>query len=143
MTSRRVPRGKGGREYDKRFGPIMDNEIEYEDEYEAEARSLLSNKRAHINMQKQSLKHQEKQLDGLIHGVARVQNINSAIGEELDVQSDMMSDIEKGLETARDRTELLSKNTKKLIMKSGGLQWFLLICCLLLMIFLLLMILLS
>ena len=82
---------------------------------------------AAVRNQKATLKAQDQGLELLAQSAGRLGQMSLGIQEELDYQNNLLSDIESDLDTATDRLDMVTKQTKKMIQKAGGMKNFMLI----------------
>jgi t-SNARE complex subunit (syntaxin) len=82
---------------------------------------------AAVRNQKSTLAAQDQGLEMLAQSANRLGQMSLGIQEELDYQNNLLNDMEGDLETATDRLDLVTKKTKEMIHKAGGMKTFLLI----------------
>ena len=76
------------------------------------------------------MKQQDAGLDVLSQSVMRLGEMSSNISEELGQQNKMLDSMETDLDTAGDDLDIVTRSTKQLIAKSGGMSSFCLIAAL-------------
>mmetsp|Transcript_46530 Transcript_46530/g.51870 ORF Transcript_46530/g.51870 Transcript_46530/m.51870 type:complete len:171 (+) Transcript_46530:382-894(+) len=76
------------------------------------------------------LKQQDEGLDILSQSVLRLGELSNNISEELGQQNKMLDSMETDLETANEDLDIVTKSTKALIKKSGGMTSFCVIAAL-------------
>jgi len=76
------------------------------------------------------LKQQDNGLDVLSQSVLRLGELSNNISEELGQQNKMLDSMETDLETANEDLDIVTKSTKELIKKSGGMTSFCVIAAL-------------
>lgn len=84
------------------------------------------------------MQQQDVGLDVLSQSVMRLGEMSTAIGEELGQQNKMLESMETELDTAADELDIVTRSTKKLIEKSGGMSSFCVIAALSIVVFVLL-----
>ena len=67
-------------------------------------------------------KEQDDHLDKLSTSVSRLGQISLDISREIDMQNRMIDGLQSDVEEATGRTDALTKKTKELIQKSGGMK---------------------
>lgn len=82
---------------------------------------------AAVRNQKSTLAAQDQGLEMLAQSANRLGQMSVGIQEELDYQNNLLNEMESDLETATDRLDLVTKKTKEMIHKAGGMKTFLLI----------------
>lgn len=87
------------------------------------------------------MKMQDAGLDALSESVMRLGDMSNGISDELGQQNKMLDSMETDLDTAGDELDIVTRSTKQLIAKSGGMSTFCLILTLsIVVLFLLLLI---
>ena len=76
------------------------------------------------------MKQQDEGLDMLSQSVDRLGQMSMAISEELGQQNNMLDAMETDLEQAGEELDMVTKKTKELIAKAGGMGNFCLIAAL-------------
>ena len=76
------------------------------------------------------MKQQDEGLDVLSQSVFRLGELSNNISEELGQQNKMLDSMETDLETANEDLDIVTKSTKELIKKSGGMSSFCMIAAL-------------
>jgi len=76
------------------------------------------------------LKQQDEGLDILSQSVLRLGELSTNISEELGQQNKMLDSMETDLESANEDLDIVTKSTKELIKKSGGMTSFCVIAAL-------------
>lgn len=109
----------------------------YTDEPAGPDQSELSNQHVH-DYHKQVLRDQDEQLDTLGLSIGRQRVLGHHIGEELDMQNDMLTDVESGVDRHQSTLDRARKRLGNVARKSkGNWSWItiaILICVLLLLI---------
>mmetsp|Transcript_10510 Transcript_10510/g.25349 ORF Transcript_10510/g.25349 Transcript_10510/m.25349 type:complete len:146 (+) Transcript_10510:449-886(+) len=102
------------------------NESSYRDEYDEtgnEASDYIRNQQVLMQMQ-------DAGLDALSESVMRLGDMSNNISEELGQQNKMLDAMETELDDAGDQLDIVTRSTKQLIAKSGGMSTFCLIAAL-------------
>jgi len=73
------------------------------------------------------MKMQDAGLDALSESVMRLGDMSNGISDELGQQNKMLDSMETDLDTAGDELDIVTRSTKQLIAKSGGMSTFCLI----------------
>jgi len=73
---------------------------------------------------------QDAGLDALSESVMRLGEMSNNIGEELGQQNKMLDSMETDLDNAGEELDIVTRSTKQLIAKSGGMSTFCLIAAL-------------
>jgi len=76
------------------------------------------------------MKQQDVGLDVLSQSVMRLGEMSTNISEELGQQNKMLDSMETDLDEAGDNLDIVTRSTKQLIAKSGGMSSFCLIAAL-------------
>jgi t-SNARE complex subunit (syntaxin) len=85
---------------------------------------------AAVRNQRATLSAQDEGLEMLAQSANRLGQMSLGIQEELDYQNNMLGDMENDLEGATDRLDMVTKKTKEMIQKAGGVNNFMLIAVL-------------
>lgn len=85
---------------------------------------------AAVRNQRATLSAQDEGLEMLAQSANRLGQMSLGIQEELDYQNNLLSDMEDDLDGATDRLDMVTKKTKEMIQKAGGMQNFMLIAVL-------------
>jgi t-SNARE complex subunit (syntaxin) len=85
---------------------------------------------AAVRNQRATLSAQDEGLEMLAQSANRLGQMSLGIQEELDYQNNLLSDMEDDLDGATDRLDMVTKKTKEMIQKAGGMQNFILIAVL-------------
>lgn len=86
-----------------------------------------------IRQQRQGIAEQDRDLELLSDSVTRLGEMSLEIGNEIQTQNRMITDLDVSMDEAVSTLDLVTGKTKDLIKKSGGPKWFLLIIVLSLM----------
>jgi archaellum component FlaC len=73
------------------------------------------------------MKMQDAGLDALSESVMRIGEMSNGISDELGHQNKMLDSMETDLDTAGEELDIVTRSTKQLIAKSGGMSTFCLI----------------
>jgi len=98
----------------------------FRDEYDEtgnEASDYIQNQQVLMQMQ-------DAGLDALSESVVRLGEMSNNISEELGQQNKMLDSMETDLDNAGDQLDIVTRSTKQLIAKSGGMSTFCLIAAL-------------
>lgn len=86
--------------------------------------------RRQVREHREQVQEQDQHLDEIGRGVERLGEISLTISRELDGQNKMLTSMDTEFETAIDRLDIVTKKTKELINKSGGVRNFCIILAL-------------
>jgi len=96
------------------------NQSNFRDEDENETGEYIRNQKVLMQMQ-------DAGLDALSESVMRLGDMSNNISEELGQQNKMLDAMETDLDDAGDELDIVTRSTKQLIAKSGGMSTFCLI----------------
>jgi len=96
------------------------NQSNFRDEDENETGEYIRNQKVMMQMQ-------DAGLDALSESVMRLGDMSNNISEELGQQNKMLDAMETDLDDAGDELDIVTRSTKQLIAKSGGMSTFCLI----------------
>uniref|UniRef100_A0A7S1VE05 t-SNARE coiled-coil homology domain-containing protein n=1 Tax=Grammatophora oceanica TaxID=210454 RepID=A0A7S1VE05_9STRA len=81
----------------------------------------------HLRNQRTQLQKQDEGLEMLAQSAQRLGQMSMGIHEELDIQNQMLDDMEHDLGEATSNLDRVTKRTRELIRKSGGMKNFMII----------------
>lgn len=81
----------------------------------------------YVRNQQVLMKMQDAGLDALSESVMRIGEMSNGISDELGHQNKMLDSMETDLDTAGEELDIVTRSTKQLIAKSGGMSTFCLI----------------
>mmetsp|Transcript_13452 Transcript_13452/g.17718 ORF Transcript_13452/g.17718 Transcript_13452/m.17718 type:complete len:128 (-) Transcript_13452:243-626(-) len=78
-----------------------------------------------IRSQQKSMRRQDEHLDELGTAVDRLGHLSLKIGEEIEDQNRILTELDTDLDNTVDKLDMITRKTKELVKKSGGPKWFL------------------